>query len=52
VLFRLIDYRGSEAKFKFCYTIYLAEIRNLMDSLNAVMTKYLSVAELIAERLK
>jgi hypothetical protein len=48
-----LDYSGSEAKFKFSDTIYLAEIRNELNGfLNADMISGASVAKLIAERLK
>jgi hypothetical protein len=46
-----LDYSGSEAKFKFSDTIYLAGDTQLNGSLNADMSGA-SVAELIAERLK
>jgi hypothetical protein len=48
----LEHYSGSEAKFKFSDTIYLAGDTELNGSLNADMISGASVAKLIAERLK
>ena len=47
-----VDYSGSEAKFKFSNSIYLAGDTQLNGSLNAAMTSGESVAKLIGERFK
>ncbi len=47
-----VEYNGSEAKFKFSDSIYLAGDTQLNGSLNAAMTSGESVTKLIAERFK
>jgi protoporphyrinogen oxidase len=47
-----VSYNGSNAKFKFSDTIYLAGDTQLNGSLNAAMTSGEAVATLIAERFK
>jgi hypothetical protein len=47
-----VEYNGSEAKFKFSESIYLAGDTQLNGSLNAAMTSGESVTKLIAERFK
>jgi protoporphyrinogen oxidase len=47
-----VSYNGSNAKFKFSDTIYLAGDTQLNGSLNAAMTSGEAVANLIAERFK
>jgi protoporphyrinogen oxidase len=47
-----VSYNGSDAKFKFSDTIYLAGDTQLNGSLNAAMTSGEAVAKLIAERFK
>jgi protoporphyrinogen oxidase len=47
-----VDYIGSEAKFKFSDTIYLAGDTQLNGSLNAAMTSGEVVAKLVAARFK
>lgn len=47
-----VSYNGSDAKFKFSDTIYLAGDMRLNGSLNAAMTSGEAVAKLIAERFK
>jgi hypothetical protein len=47
-----VDDNGSEAKFKFSDTIYVAVDTQLNKSINAAMTSGEIVAKLIAERFK